>query len=204
MSGDKWTITKLDGSNWMTWKIQMRHLLLDKELWSYVEGTEEIAEDATAEVKAKFNKNSQKALTNIVLAMASSQIYLIQNCEKPNDAWKKLQEHFEAGTLATKLHLRKQYFRMEMEDGSSVDSHLRAMKEITDRLAAIGSPISEEDQVMTLLGSLPSSYAALVTTLGAQVDKITWSVAEHSLRDEETRRKGTNSTSETTTTALFG
>ena len=33
------------------------------------------------------------------------------------------------------------------------------MKEITDKLALVGDPISEEDQVVTLLGSLPSSYA---------------------------------------------
>ena len=29
------------------------------------------------------------------------------------------------------------------------------LKEITDRLVAIGAPISQEDQVVTLLGSLP-------------------------------------------------
>ena len=28
----KWSIDKLDGSNWVTWKFQMRHLLLAKEL----------------------------------------------------------------------------------------------------------------------------------------------------------------------------
>ena len=47
------------------------------------------------------------------------------------------------------------------------------MKELTDRLAAIGSPIAEEDQVMTLLGSLPTSFSPLVTTQGAQLDKVT-------------------------------
>ena len=39
------------------------------------------------------------------------------------------------------------------------------MKEITDKLASIGSPITEEDQVVTLLGSLPHSYSTLVTAL---------------------------------------
>ena len=51
-----------------------------------------------------------------------------------------------------------------------MEAHLKHMKEITDRLAAIGAPISEEDQVVTLLGSLPQSYSTLVTALEARVD----------------------------------
>ena len=39
------------------------------------------------------------------------------------------------------------------------------MKEITDKLVSTGTPISEEDQVVTLLGSLPQGYCMLVTAL---------------------------------------
>ena len=52
-----------------------------------------------------------------------------------------------------------------MKEGTSVEAHLKQMKEITDRLAAIGAPISEVDQAVTLLGSLPPSYSNLVTAL---------------------------------------
>jgi len=50
-----------------------------------------------------------------------------------------------------------------MKSGTSVELHLKHMKELADKLAAIGAPISEEDQVVTLLGSLPQSYSTLVT-----------------------------------------
>ena len=43
------------------------------------------------------------------------------------------------------------------------------MKEIT---AAIGSPISEEDQAVTLLGSVPPIYSALVTTLESRNNNV--------------------------------
>ena len=49
-----------------------------------------------------------------------------------------------------------------MKEGTSIETHLKHMKEITDKLASIGAPISEEDQVVTLLGSLPQSYSTLV------------------------------------------
>ena len=59
---EKWTVDKLDDYNWMTWKFQMCHLLLAKGLWGYVDGTEKLAEDATAAVWTEFLKKSQKAL----------------------------------------------------------------------------------------------------------------------------------------------
>ncbi len=66
--------------------------------------------------------------------------------------WDALRGHYERETLANKLFLKKQYFyfRKEMNEGTSMEMHLKEMKEIS----SIGAPISEEDQVVTLLGSL--------------------------------------------------
>ena len=47
METDKWSIDKLGNSNWITWKFQMRHYLLSKGLWKYVDETEVLAEGAT-------------------------------------------------------------------------------------------------------------------------------------------------------------
>ena len=45
---------------------------------------------------------------------------------------------------------------------------------MTDRLSAIGAAISEEDQVVTLLGSLPASYGTVVTALRQEWKTLTW------------------------------
>ena len=57
---------------------------------------------------------------------------------------------------------------MEMTKDTSMEAHIKTMKELTDRLPAINAPIAEEDQVITLLGSLPPSYSTLVTALEAR------------------------------------
>jgi len=85
-SDGKWVINKLDGSNWTTWKFQMKHLLLAKGLWGVVDGTEEIVGDAAAEAHAEFQK-SQKAFSTIVLAITAAQLYLVTSCEQARDAW---------------------------------------------------------------------------------------------------------------------
>ena len=73
------------------------------------------------------------------------------------------------GHLSNKLFLKKQYFRKEMKEGTSMEAQKKEMKELTDKLSSVGA---EEDQVVTLLGSLPPSYSTLVTALEAQVDNI--------------------------------
>ena len=74
-----------------------------------------------------------------------------------------------------------------MKEGTSIEAHLKDMKVITDKLAAIGAPPppSEENQVVTLLGSLLCSYAILVTVLEAKVDDVQLSHVQQALIHEE-------------------
>ena len=71
---EKWTIDKLDGTNWTTWKFQKKHLLLTKELWGIVDGTEILAEDSGADARASFGRRSQKAFSVIMLAINTSHL----------------------------------------------------------------------------------------------------------------------------------
>ena len=77
-----------------------------------------------------------------------------------------------------------------MKEGTSMEARLKQMKEITDQLAAIGAPISNEDQVVTLLGSLPRSYSTLMTALEARGDDLTLRFVQQALIQEEQKRKG--------------
>ena len=133
-------------------------------------GSEVLSEDSSAQVRAEFEKKQQRAFSTIALAICSLQLYLITSYEKIKDAWDALCDHFERKTLANKLFLKKQYFRTEMKEGTPIEAHLKYIKEITDKLSSIEAPISEEDQVVTLLGSLPQSYFTLVTALEARAD----------------------------------
>ena len=81
----------------------MCHLLLGKELWGYVDGTETLEDDATAQQQANYRKKSQKALSAIVMAVSTSQLYLITSCDSAQQAWEALRGHFERDTLANKL-----------------------------------------------------------------------------------------------------
>jgi len=186
---EKWSVEKLEGAeNWSTWKFQMKHLLLAKGLWNFVDGTAELAEDADDQAQAEYNQKMQKAFSTIVLAVSTKQLYLITSAESPQEAWEALRVNFERDTLANMLFLKKQYFRTQMKDSMSIEKHLKH-EELADKLAAIGAPISEEDQVVTLLGSLPPNYATLVTALEARVDDVNLKFVQQALLHEEQKPK---------------
>ena len=93
---------------------------------------------------------------------------------------------------------------MEMKAGMSVEAHIKQMKELTDKLALVGAPISEEDQVVTLLGSLPSKYATLVTVLDARIDDLNLEFVQLSLIHEEQKQKSDGATVSQADSGLVG
>ena len=193
---DRWTITKLDGEdNWSTWKFQVKHFMLAKGLWKYVEGT--VFESGASDTEM------QRAFSYLVMSIAPSQLYLITTCDSPQEAWKILTSHFDRNTLANKLFLKKQYFRCEMREGESVVNHIKRMKELSDKLASIGSVISEEDQMVTLLGSLPASYSSLVTALEARVEDVDLKFVQQALINEEQKKTGSSAQTQSST-AMMG
>ena len=64
---ENWSMDKLDGANWLTCKFQMCHLLLAKGLRGFVDGMEELAEDASAPACEEFKKKHQRAFSTIAV-----------------------------------------------------------------------------------------------------------------------------------------
>ena len=81
----------------------------------------------------------------MVKSVSLLQLYLITAYKELRRVWMALKSHFERDTLVNKFILKKQYFRMEMVEDTSIEAHIKTMKELTDRLAAINAPIAEED-----------------------------------------------------------
>ena len=89
-------------------------MLLAKGLWGFVDGTEELDQEANAQAQADFRRRSQKTFSTIIMAISTPQLYLVTSCEHPGEVWEALQNHFDRDTLANKLFLKKQYFCTEV------------------------------------------------------------------------------------------
>ena len=189
-NADRSSLSKLDGaSNWRTWKMKVKNLLLHKKLWGYVTGEIQLADGANEAATATFNDNTQSAKTILVLALNDEPADLVIEDESPVDVWKTLCDNYEKNTLPGRLNIMRKYYTLRMPEGASATKHVKEMKSLADRLATMGKVIPDADQAELLLCSLPNSYGPMVSALGARQEAgtLTFRAARDAILDEETR-----------------
>ena len=54
-----------------------------KGFWGHVDGTDELADDATDQVQREFRQKGQKAFSLIIMAISTPQLYVVTSCDKP-------------------------------------------------------------------------------------------------------------------------
>ena len=197
------SIVPLKGSNYPTWKLQCRMVLLKEGLWSIVNGTEEAPGAEEVERVAKFNARKDRALALIVLSVDPSLLYLLGDPEDPVAVWKKLLDQFQKKTWANKLQLRRRLYSLRLREGESVQEHVRKVTELFEELAVVGDPVDEEDRVVHLLASLPESYGMLVTALEANSEVPKMEVVTERILHEERKQKEKGSHESSSSKALF-
>ncbi|RVW12197.1 Retrovirus-related Pol polyprotein from transposon RE1 [Vitis vinifera] len=97
-----------------------------------------------------------------------------------HSAWNALEKTFSSSSRARIMQLRLELQSTKKGSLSMID-YIMKVKGAADSLAAIGEPVSEQDQVMNLLGGLGSNYNAVVTAINIRDDKISIE-AVHSMR----------------------
>jgi len=101
----------------------------------------------------------KKALSVIMLAIKSSQLYLVTSWEKSRSAWSALTEHFERNTLANKLFLNK-VFSFGNGEGHDCRSAFK-INEGTDGSVSSTGCSSECGRPSCVAGTLPTTTKTL-------------------------------------------
>eukprot|EP00794_Sanderia_malayensis_P011679 gene11679-12889_t len=183
-------IAKFEGKNFHLWKFKMQMILEDKDLWNIVCGEEEepVGEGSTEASIQRFRKRARKAFATICLSLGDNQLSLVRSAQTAREAWLKLEGHYEVKSLANKLFLRKQYFSATMSEGDTMMEHVNKMRSLAEQLSSVGAQVSEDDQVATLLCSLPDSYNNLIVALESRADDLNMEFVIARLLHEERKR----------------
>lgn len=197
-------VVPLDGSNYVTWKVQCRMALIKENLWGIVSGTEVSPPETEADKFAKFVVRRNRALATIVLSVNTSLLYLLGDPEDPVVVWNKLSEQFQKKTWANKLSLRRKLNNLRLKEEDSVKSHVKAITEIFNELAVIGAPMEDEDKVVTLLASLPDKFDMLVTALEANTEVPSMEIVTERLLHEENKLKERGTVETSTEKVMLG
>jgi hypothetical protein len=73
---------------------------------------------------------------------------------------------------------------------TTMQQHINRVHELADRLASIGLPVSDEDILLVLLTSVPSTYDNVVVALETKSTALTIDLVTSALLNEERRQSG--------------
>ena len=87
-------IEPLSGKNYQSWKYNIKLVLMERELWGFVEGTENAPNStATDAVRNAYRLRSDKAYSLIALSVDKSLQVHISSTIDPRAAWEILQNN---------------------------------------------------------------------------------------------------------------
>lgn len=182
-------VDRLNSDNYRTWKFVMKMLLIQRELWDYVNGTVTLQADATAEQKVRHKSKDEKALSTIALSIEADQQVHIVNCETARQTWLVLEEIYEPKSRQRIMQLKRQFVRIRLKDDENMESYVSRLKICSDYLREAGAEVKDEDLAYAMLSGLPETYDALTMILASLEDeKFTSAEIRKSLTMEYDRR----------------
>ena len=122
--------------NYQTWKIQVKMALIRENTWEFVNGSEECPQQADRDAYKKYCKRRDRALATIVLTLDPELLYLAENIDDHIQVWNKLEKNFQTKSVARKFALRKKLSNTKLQDGTSIQSHVKIFSETFSNLTA--------------------------------------------------------------------
>ncbi|KAL5547515.1 hypothetical protein UlMin_002746 [Ulmus minor] len=109
-----------------------------------------------------------------------------------NSAWNALEKVFSSSSRARIMQLRLQ-LQTTKKNSMSMIEYIMKLKNFSDSLAAIGEPVTEQDQIMNLLAGLGADYNAAVTSINARDNQLSIEAVHSLLLSFEHRLESQNS-----------
>jgi hypothetical protein len=195
------SIEKLDGDNYATWKLDMKMVLMNLELWGIVDGSEPCPNDA--EDALSWAKKDGKALSTIYLSTKRSEKNDLSECKTSAEAWKKLSNVYEKKGLQTQILLSRNFLNSKYLETDTMKSYISRVMAIVEQMNAIGAKVGDKEIAFTLLRGLPKSYDSLIMSLESREDELTTEYVRKRLMEEEDRRKEDHAESSNTQESAF-
>ena len=186
-------IEKLNGSNYKTWKFNCKLVLMNKDLWGIVVGTDKapVADEdgnVDAKLKREFESRSNQAYSIIALSIQKEIQTYIVSTSNPKEAWDTLENQFSFVSITQLVRVYRKFYASSMNEGGNVMEHITKMTQLAQDLKEMGKDIESKEFAVVVLGSLPSSYEMFVTSLNARgADTLDWNNIKGALIEEYTK-----------------
>lgn len=157
-------ITRFNGTDFQTWKFEIKQALVTHGLHDIVDGTRArpAGDDANVAVKA-WVKDNAKAMSLIASSVEREQLQGLTNCTSAESMWSTLTSIYERKSASSKLLLLQRYHEYQMKSEDTVIQHVTNVQKLASQLKDAGHEVTEMDIMAKILGSLLAKYSMLST-----------------------------------------
>ncbi|GBM35463.1 hypothetical protein AVEN_73260-1 [Araneus ventricosus] len=158
---------KLDGSNYTSWKEDMKVVLMDRGCWSFIfEEDKPCPEQATEKEKFEYVWRKQRCYTTIYQGIERKFLPLIRHTTDGKEAWHILKSNFEPTSKARLAVLIDAFFELKFNpEEETIGIFCKRVDEKKTQVKEAGFEIPELLIALQLIRRLPAEYDHLVQTL---------------------------------------
>jgi gag-polypeptide of LTR copia-type len=155
-------LTKLDETNWTSWRDQMKHAMRHYKLQSYLDGTVIRPDDDPIDAE-NWEDNDNYAQMLIMFNIDTKQNIHISQCKTANAMWANLAAVHESKDNQTAMAHMRNIWAHSADDTTDIPEHITTMKQHWDRLNLCDDDdfvIPERQFKVIIATSLPPSWDA--------------------------------------------
>ncbi|GBN05650.1 hypothetical protein AVEN_248779-1 [Araneus ventricosus] len=157
---------KLDGSNYTSWKEDMKVVLMDRGCWSFIVEDNPCPEQATEKEKFEYDWRKQRCYTTIYQGIERKFLPLIRYTTDGKEAWNILKTNFEPTSKARLAVLIDEFFELKFNPvEETIGIFCKRVDEKKTQVKEAGFEIPELLIALQLIRRLPAEYDHLVQTL---------------------------------------
>ncbi|GBM72661.1 Retrovirus-related Pol polyprotein from transposon TNT 1-94 [Araneus ventricosus] len=158
---------KLDGSNYTSWKEDMKVVVMDRGCWSFIiEEDKPCPEQATEKEKFEYDWRKQRCYTTIYQGIERKFLPLIRHTTDGKEAWNILKTNFEPTSKARLAVLIDEFFELKFNpEEETIGIFCKRVEEKKTQVKEAGFEIPELLIALQLIRRLPAEYDHLVQTL---------------------------------------
>lgn len=155
-------VLKLEDHNYVLWSIKIKSLLQYNGLIKLLktEGGEDDPDD-------------QKAKSIIMLSLSDNLLMLHGNEITAKKLWDSLANRYRENNISRKMALKRELAQVKMSSDQKITDHIVKLESIFSQLLTCGEEITEENKMLTLLGSLTQDFDPVVTAIETMVTEDT-------------------------------
>eukprot|EP00253_Pinus_taeda_P028028 PITA_28028 len=178
---------KLNGTNFFNWKFKMQTLLESANAWLIILGNEE--RTGTPAQEQYWDKREINAKFILKMSIKDNIIPHIRDCKSAADIWTTIKNLYETQNTNRVLALKGKLFALKMDENEFVAGFMARVKDLRDKLGAIGEKVSDLDLVTLTLNRMTDEYQTFISGLSAREKAPLFDDLTVILLQEEERRQ---------------